>query len=219
MTVPVDVTLYYDVVCPWCLLGLQSWTDTAKDMSDTVSLTFRLEPFVLNGDIQSPGVPVGRYLQERGYGHAVRQDIWKRQISEGAALGLTMRSSDDHMLLPSIPGHLAVIAAAAQDAGFKMAMAVLSANFEEGLRIDQPDVLIRLAKDLDLDVAKFEADCASEATLRALQMSVQQAINQGVNSVPSCQIGGGFLQPGFHRPDQLRSILARFAAPMSEAVQ
>ena len=203
----IHAKVYFDVVCPWCLLGLESWDQAMTQADAHDAVTFEMASFYLRPDLETGSIPVGKHLERIGLNKAARQDIWDRQIAIGKTLGLQMIAHDDHPLVSSRAGHAGIQAAALQGKGRPMTHAVLHANFVEGRDVGDTAVIRQIGHEVGLDMDAFDTAITDGG---ALQQSVDQsaaAHARHVTGVPAVDLYGLGRIGGFTMPDNLARVL------------
>ncbi|CUT02495.1 DsbA family oxidoreductase, partial [Candidatus Chrysopegis kryptomonas] len=110
----------------------------------------------------------------------------------------------------SIPGLLACKAAelqGGQDAHWKMFDRIQKAHLVECLNIADFEVLKMCAKDIGLDVEKWEKDYQSEEVFQSLAFDLELARHYGINGVPTLVANRRYGIVGAHKYETLSAWL------------
>ncbi len=63
-TVSVDITS--DVICPWCLVGLERFKQAVENVKNDIDVKYRFKPFMLGPKIPDDGMLYLDYFRQKG---------------------------------------------------------------------------------------------------------------------------------------------------------
>jgi predicted DsbA family dithiol-disulfide isomerase len=181
---PLTIEIWSDVACPWCYLGKRRLEEalTRFDRRDEVEViwrSFQLQPDAPRFGEPGAGAPTREYLTAR-YPPAQLEEAQGRLTALATADGL-----DYHLDLGkhvnTFEAHALIHAAARQGFGDAIVERLFKAQHVEGLRLDDPAVLTRLAAEAGLDEA---AATPTEADRQAVRDEIEEAREIGVGGVP-----------------------------------
>lgn len=190
--------VYFDYVCPYCLIAEQTIMDGARENAIEVEWrAFELRPYP-NDTLR----PEDQYLSM----------IWPRSVYPMA------RRLDVPIKLPSISpqpySHTAfegMVYAREHDLQDPYNARVLRAFFQKDLNIGDIDVLARIAGEVGLDSDDFRAALVERRHAEAHRAALAQAGADDITSVPTVMFGGRRL-PGVpsraQLDDLIRTVLA-----------
>jgi predicted DsbA family dithiol-disulfide isomerase len=180
-----NVDIWSDVACPWCYLGkrhieeaLEKWD--GEDVAVTWR-SFQLQPDAPRFGEPGAGESTQEYLtRERGYPPEQLAESQARLTGMAAAAGLDYHL-DQGKVANTYEAHALIKAAERQGLGDAMVERLFKAQHEEGLRLDDPEVLTALAADVGL-----EGDDAvpTDEDREAVATEIETARGIGVNGVP-----------------------------------
>lgn len=174
MTVPVRLDVFSDYLCPWCYNAALRLREIQQAYGDRVRLHWRTFPLI-------PGEQPDRRVTQKTRGGWQRIGAEEPRASFGQpAIGAPLPSS-------SIPALTAAKCAERQgeDAFDRFHGRLFTALFRDHLDIGRPDVLVHLARESGLDLARFEADYAGEAYEAVLRDCAEGAAWFGVSGLPT----------------------------------
>jgi predicted DsbA family dithiol-disulfide isomerase len=180
-----NVDIWSDVACPWCYLGKRHIEEALEKWDgDEVAVTwrsFQLQPDAPRFGEPGAGESTQEYLtRERGYPPEQLAESQARLTGMAAAAGLDYHL-DQGKVANTSEAHALIKAAERQGLGDAMVERLFKAQHEEGLRIDDPEVLKALAAD-----AGLEGDDAipTDEDREAVATEIETARGIGVNGVP-----------------------------------
>ncbi|EGA64307.1 DsbA family protein [Vibrio brasiliensis] len=168
--------LYYvfDPMCSWCWGYKPVWQKITQALQDKIDIQYVVGGLAPDSDQPMPEEmqqQIASYWKkiEDFLGTEFNYDFWSQN---------TPRRS-------TYPSCRAVMAARKQGAEQSMLAAIQSAYYLQARNPSDNDVLIDLANDIGLDVARFEADLLSEELNQQFMQELEFARSIGGNSFPS----------------------------------
>jgi predicted DsbA family dithiol-disulfide isomerase len=180
-----NVDIWSDVACPWCYLGKRHIEEAlGKWDGEDVAVTwrsFQLQPEAPRFGEPGAGESTQEYLtRERGYPPEQLAESQARLTGMAAAAGLDYHL-DQGKVANTSEAHALIKAAERQGLGDAMVERLFKAQHEEGLRIDDPEVLKTLAADAGLE---GDAAVPTDEDREAVVTEIETARGIGVNGVP-----------------------------------
>ena len=174
MTVVVRLDVFSDYQCPWCYNAAVRLREIQQAYGDRVRLHWRAFPLI-------PGEQSDRRVTQK------TRDGWQRIGAEEPRACFAPPEIDTPLPSSSVPALTAAKCAERQgDAAFdRFHDRLFTALFRDHLDIARPDVLRTLARETGLDLARFEADYASEAYEAVLRDCAEGAAWFGVSGLPT----------------------------------
>lgn len=196
---PVEVSVWSDFVCPFCMIAEQPLLDAIRASGLEVQVEWR--PFELRPWPTPTLRPEDDYLQS----------VWPRSVyplaaRHGVQLRLPSVSPQPHTGL-AWEGYQF---ARAHGRGPDYNDRVLRAFFQDDLDIGDPAVLARLAGEVGLDAEAFRQALDERRYREAHQYALAEAQALGVSAVPAFLIGDRFLA-GVQPREALLAALRRAA--------
>lgn len=183
------VSVVSDVVCPWCRIGkanldsaAEQWTRETGEEVQVMFLPFLLDPV-------EPGVKENfreRFTERKGMPQAQMDQMFDRVTQVGAQQGLTFNFDKIEVAVDTVPAHelMELTPPAKREA---LMAAMMTAYFEEGKDVGEPDVLLAIAKDAgitDEEIGVIEPALRTRQLESHVREMISQAQQAGVQGVP-----------------------------------
>ncbi|RNL84156.1 DsbA family oxidoreductase [Halostreptopolyspora alba] len=191
---PPEITVYFDYVCPYCLLA----EDTIATVAAERGATIAWRPFELRPEPTATLRPEDDYLPR-----VWRASVYPMAERLGVAITLPTVSPQPHT-------HLAFEGALyAREHGRAEPYhdAVLRAFFQRDRDIGQPAVLTDIAAEVGLDTTEFATVLAERRNAEDHRAELALARQAGVRAVPTVDIGTHRFE-GVPEPERLREALS-----------
>lgn len=205
------MSVFSDVACPWCYLGVTRFERAAAavTLSTGVDIEVTLRAYQLDPDVESSGVPLMEALA-RKFGSAddvqamverVRASARPDGIDFDFDAAVESNTFDAHRLLTWTAEHDGV--AMQRD----LAHELWRAHFVEGADIADHDTLVARAGLVGLDIEQVEEMLSTQVAADAVQMQRDTAGELGIDSVPTFVIDGQWRITGAQPQDALERAL------------
>lgn len=204
--------IFYDLVCPFCLIGKVRLDAAIARMP--LAPTLRWTPLLLDAGLPAEGFDFQEH-HARKYGHRARP--MQVQVENlGRQFGLPF----DFLALQRYPspvnGHRAVRYADRHGLATEMVDALLRAYFLGNQDIGASVVLAAIASDLGLDGAELRARLDSDWDYDAVLAECQRSARRGARTVPSYVLDG---EPIADTSELLRRLQTLRAPPTAGAIE
>ena len=179
MSLPIKPTLYYvyDPMCSWCWGFNKTWEQVKNSLPNSINVQY-----ILGGLAPDSNEPMPSEMRE------YIQMNWRKiqQKIPGTEFNYTFWGNC-RPKRSTYPACRAVIAVKNQNSDLEQTMVKLiqQAYYLEAKNPSEDDVLISLAKTLDLDIKQFTQDLNSESTQQLLSDDIALMQSLGVSSFPS----------------------------------
>ena len=199
-----------DVACPWCAVGLNALERALERIGDEWPVELRFEPFELNPTLGPQGADATEYLVAK-YGLSPDQLARNRDAirERGAAVGFAFgerahvwNTFDAHRLL-----HWAGLEGRQRE----LKHALLRAYHGEGRNPGAHDVLLALAEEVGLDVARAHGVLESAEFAAEVRDRERHWQELGIHSVPSVIVNDRHLIQGGQPPEVFEQALRKIA--------
>jgi predicted DsbA family dithiol-disulfide isomerase len=209
------VDVVFDLVCPWCWIGIRRLTRTITRRPDlTVDVTYR--PFLLNPDMPARGMARAEYLQRKFGGEERARRLHAAIAEVGRSEGLAFRFDRIARTPSTVEAHRLVRLAAAESRAGDLVDALFTAHFVEGRDIGDRASLATIWAETGLAFdpamhgpAGFGTDAVHADNLRAHRL--------GINGVPCFVFGERHAIAGAQEPEVLERMLDIAALEASAA--
>jgi predicted DsbA family dithiol-disulfide isomerase len=209
-----DVTIYSDVICPWCYVGKRRFEAAldGPEMPKVLAVAWR--PFELNPDMPPEGMDRAAYRARKfGAERAHQLDEQMREVGREAGIAFAF----EHMRrTPSTRLAHRLVWDAERQGGATAQNAIVNrlfaGYFEEGADIGDPATLLDMAAEVGLD-GKSAADAlAGSESLDAVVALEQAGLRMGIQGVPFFVLAGKYAVSGAQPPEVWRDALPKIAA-------
>jgi predicted DsbA family dithiol-disulfide isomerase len=201
-----SVEIVFDLVCPWCFLGIRRLLRVAARRSD-LALDLVWRPFLLNPDIAPGGVPRQDWLL-RKFGGEERARRLHLGISElGRSEGVAFRFDLVRRIPQSVDAHRLLRWAARERPVEELVEALFSAYFCEGVDIGQPAALVEIAANCGFDGLAAARSLAGTGEAEWVHLENLRAHRLGINGVPCFIVDGRHAIAGAQEPEVLERLI------------
>lgn len=205
-----EIKMYYDYVCPFCYLAEFALEQLLKNHRLEDQVTVTPIPF----ELRRPPTPKTDPMHD-----PAKLERFEKVLSpEANRLGIEMK-------LPEISPHPYTTLTFqgyhfAADAGKGDAYnkAVFAAFYQQEKDIGELPVIREILKELGLDAGAFEKAAAENRYLDRLDQQKQQAVDEGVASLPTFIIGNRQLTGLFEPEEMIAAIQDAQTAAVSEGM-
>ncbi len=211
-TTPLQLDVFVDVVCPWCLLGNEQLERVLAELGVPVSVAHH--PFLLDPTTPPEGTDIPAMLT-RKYGPDFRR-IWTRLEERAREIGLDLDMTKQRLSYPTERAHTLIRHAArkAPDGRAQRALVrdLLKANFLDARNVSDVDVLAEISGPHGFspdEVARLVTDPAELAETRA---DAERATASGIHGVPFVIFNRQFAVSGAQPEAVFRSALQQALA-------
>ncbi len=222
---PVTVDIWSDVMCPWCIIGLNQLEAALAGMAGEVAATVRFHPFELNPDMPETGEEQQAHIQ-RKYGRTPEQAAGARsQMQDAAAaagysFGYVGEGEAPPAMMWNTRAAHRLLAMALRDHGAELQVrlkrALFDAHFQQRRRMNDPLVLTDIAVAAGLNRAEAAAALTDPELDAIVEAGERQAWDWNIAGVPAMVVNGKYMIPGAQDAatyaNALRRVVAREAA-------
>ncbi len=202
-----------DVSCPWCAIGLRSLEKALERIGDDVRADLIFHPFELNPQMGPEGQDINEHLAQK-YGASPEQSQQTRDMirARGEEVGFVFNMDKRGRIYNTFDAHRLLLWAAEEGKQKELKHALLKAYFTDGENPGAHDVLLRLAGEVGLDVARAREILSSDAYAAETREQENFFLEQGIHSVPVVILNDRYLISGGQPVDvfeqALRQVLA-----------
>jgi predicted DsbA family dithiol-disulfide isomerase len=212
-TATATVEVFFDFICPWCLIGRRNLETALRELSCTtwgseISVAWR--PYVLRPETPEAGEPFKAFYERRLGSPAAVAARQSQVRAAGRAAGVEF----DFARIETLPNTFAahhLVDHAARTAGPAAADALIerlfAAYFHEGENIGDRGFLARTAKAAGLDPLAWDAESRGGLAEARAALWRRTAREVGVTGVPHYVFGGSVSVAGAQPPDVLIEAL------------
>ncbi|MDQ0453689.1 DsbA family oxidoreductase [Rhizobium paknamense] len=212
------IDLVSDVVCPWCYLGKARLELAIAEVQDEVSVDINWRPYRLNPDYPPEGVDQQAELAKK-LGGKENMDRAHAQLTElGKEVGIAFDFDAIRVGPNTMDAHRLIHWAGTEsrEAQEMVVSSLFKANFEQGLNVGDPAVLLDIAAAAGLDRKVIEQLLKSDADRDLILSEIDAAQQMGVNGVPFFIIDQKYAVSGAQPAQVLANAFREIAAEKAE---
>jgi predicted DsbA family dithiol-disulfide isomerase len=211
-----SVEIVYDLICPWCYLGVRRLLRTFHRRPDLLfDLSWRA--FLLNPDMPRTGMARSDYVVRKFGGEERAKRLYASITELGRREGVAFAFDRIRRTPSSIDAHRLVRHAAKFGRADALVEALFSVHFSEGYDIGDHAVLIAIATACGLSGVETAAFLASDAEADTVHADNLRAHRLGINGVPCFVIAGKHAIAGAQEPEVIERLLDVAAVDAAEA--
>ena len=200
------IEVVYDLVCPWCYLGVRRLFRTMRRRPDLMfDLSWR--PFLLNPDMPRAGMARSDYVIRKFGGEDRARRLYASITEIGAGEGIEFRFDRIRRTPSSVDAHRLVRWSALYGRSSEVAEALFAAHFADGHDIGDHTVLRDVAAAIGLDSASAMAFLRSDDDVDAVHADNLRAHRLGINGVPCFVVAGRHAIAGAQEPEVIERLL------------
>jgi predicted DsbA family dithiol-disulfide isomerase len=186
----IDIEIVSDTMCPWCFVGKRHLEKAMSKFKDREDVKFNItwQPFFLNANLPDEGVNFRDYIA-RVYGRADYLDEGEKRLKDvGSRAGINFAFGKERKVYPTIDSHRLVHWAKRFGPEYedKVVEKLFVAHFEEGQKLNDHNMLCRVAEEVGLDPVKcreYLNTMEDEYYIRDMDKKFKRG-HRGVNGVP-----------------------------------
>lgn len=215
---PLKVTIYSDVICPWCYIGKRRFEKAlaAPGMPDRLQIEWR--PFELNPDMPEEGMERAAY-RARKFGVEKSRQLDKQMGETGREAGIAFAFDKMQRTPNTRLAHRLIWEAGRQGNAVQNALVerLFTAYFEQGRDIGNRNELLRLARDSGIADHAAMAALDKDQSLEAVLDLEDAGIRMGIRGVPFFLLIDKYAISGAQPPELWEDALPKIAAEAQAA--
>lgn len=211
MAARLPMTVYSDVICPWCYVGKRRLEAALGDPSIPQDIDFSWRPFELNPDMPAEGITRAEYRM-RKFGAERAAELDRSMMATGREVGIEFAFDRMQRTPNTRLAHRLIWEADRQGRQNEVVNRLFRGYFEEALDIGSADVLKQLASDAGLQADGVTQALSEPASLEAVVELEQQGYRMGIQGVPFFIVSGKYGVSGAQPPEFWREALPKIAA-------
>ena len=210
-TQPIKLDIMSDPICPWCFIG-KAYLDKALSAHPNHPFLIEWHPFQLNPDMPANGMGRREYLEGKFGGKEAAVRAYAPVVESAKTAGVAIDFEGMQRTPNTINAHRLIHWAGIEGCQTAAVSALFKAYFTDAHDIGDPDVLIDIAKSVEMngDVVKRLLD--SDEDLKLIQDRDKHSRKMGINSVPTFIIANQHAVPGAQPPELWAQVIADLAA-------
>jgi predicted DsbA family dithiol-disulfide isomerase len=208
---PLAITVYSDVICPWCYVGKRRLEAALASPGMPAAIDFTWRPFELNPDMPPEGIERKVYRAGK-FGAARSAELDVKMASTGREVGIEFAFDRMQRTPNTRLAHRLIWEADRHDLQDAVVERLFRGYFEEGLDIGRSDVLENIAAESGLEASDVKRALTDAGSLEAVTQLEQQGYGMGIQGVPFFILLAKYGVSGAQPPEFWRETLPKIAA-------
>lgn len=202
------VSITSDFICPWCLVAESRLNRALEQFNPPVEIERVWYPFELNPDMPEAGMDRKTYRSTKFGSWTYSQHLDEQTVQATKLDDIQFRYDKIEITPNTFNAHRLTWLASKSGKSTEMAVRILRAYFSEGKNISSINTLIDLAIEVGLEADVARSFMLSDEGSQDVRALAQEAIAQGIHSVPTIRIGDEIVS-GAQSVEALVAVLQR----------
>jgi predicted DsbA family dithiol-disulfide isomerase len=215
-TQPIKLDIMSDPICPWCFIG-KAHLDKALSVHPNHPFSIEWHPFQLNPDMPANGMGRREYLEGKFGGKEAAVRAYAPVVESAKTAGIAIDFEGMKRTPNTINAHRLIHWAGIEGRQTAAVSALFKAYFTDARDIGDADVLIYIAKSVEMDANVVKRLLDSDEDLKLIQDRDKHSRKMGINSVPTFIIANQHAVPGAQPPELWAQVIADLAAQADAA--
>ena len=215
-TQPIKLDIMSDPICPWCFIG-KAYLDKALSAHPNHPFLIEWHPFQLNPDMPANGMGRREYLEGKFGGKEAAVRAYAPVVESAKTAGVAIDFEGMKRTPNTINAHRLIHWAGIEGRQTAAVSALFKAYFTDARDIGDADVLIDIAKNVEMDANVVKRLLDSDEDLKLIQDRDKHSRKMGINSVPTFIIANQHAVPGAQPPELWAQVIADLAAQADAA--
>ena len=215
-TQPIKLDIMSDPICPWCFIG-KAHLDKALSAHPNHPFSIEWHPFQLNPDMPANGMGRREYLEGKFGGKEAAVRAYAPVVESSKTAGVAIDFEGMKRTPNTINAHRLIHWAGIEGRQTAAVSALFKAYFTDARDIGDADVLIYIAKSVEMDANVVKRLLDSDEDLKLIQDRDKHSRKMGINSVPTFIIANQHAVPGAQPPELWAQVIADLAAQADAA--
>lgn len=215
-TQPIKLDIMSDPICPWCFIG-KAHLDKALSAHPNHPFSIEWHPFQLNPDMPANGMGRREYLEGKFGGKEAAVRAYAPVVESAKTAGIAIDFEGMKRTPNTINAHRLIHWAGIEGRQTAAVSALFKAYFTDARDIGDADVLIYIAKSVEMDADVVKRLLDSDEDLKLIQDRDKHSRKMGINSVPTFIIANQHAVPGAQPPELWAQVIADLAAQADAA--
>ena len=210
-TQPIKLDIMSDPICPWCFIG-KAYLDKALSAHPNHPFLIEWHPFQLNPDMPANGMGRREYLEGKFGVKEAAVRAYAPVVESAKTAGVAIDFEGMKRTPNTINAHRLIHWAGIEGRQTAAVSALFKAYFTDAHDIGDPDVLIDIAKSVEMDADVVKRLLDSDEDLKLIHDRDKHSRKMGINSVPTFIIANQHAVPGAQPPELWAQVIADLAA-------
>jgi len=179
------IEIWSDIMCPFCYIGKRNFEKALGQFNHTENLEIEWKSFQLRPDlVTNPTKSLNQELAEsKGWSLEYTQQMSEHVTQMAADSGISFHL-DKAIMANTVKGHQLLHFAKEHRKQNQAKELLFKAYFTDGKNVDEPSILLEIAKELDLNTEEISKIFDDGTYLNDIERDIYEASQIGVRGVP-----------------------------------
>jgi len=205
-TQTLNVDVHFDVICPWCFIGLKR-LDQAIALRSGLQTNVLWHPYFLNQDAPDRSVDFTAYIERKVGGSLRVEKLFSSYRAIGETLDIDFKFEDISCVPSTLDAHKLIHLAHTIEQQNNVALSLFTAYFSKGQDISDLEVLYQIGESYGLSEIKLKHIFDDEALSEAIYFEVEEKLNANTTGIPLFVFNENFEITGAHEPEVLVRLI------------
>lgn len=201
-----QIDLYTEISCPWCIIGLHRLDKVLAERFPGLVADIRHHPVLLLPETPDAGLFIPDLLRAR-YGVTDPKAAFARPEAEAKLSGLDLDLTRQLWAYPTQPAHALVLAAREKGTQHQLAVAMSKAYFIGAMNIGNVELLADIAVACGFDRVEALAVARDPAQRKRVEQEAARSAAAGVRTVPHFVFDGRLAINGGRSEDEIAASI------------
>ncbi|MCO5269695.1 MAG: DsbA family oxidoreductase [Brumimicrobium sp.] len=179
------IDIWSDIRCPFCYIGKHNLEQALSQFKDGDKLEVVWHSYELDPTIETDENinTLDYFVQNKGISKEQAQQMMHHPVEMGKELGLVF-NFDKAVVANSFKAHRLIKLAQKHNKANEAEEALFKAHFTDGVNIDDNQSLLKIGKEIGIDVAEIEAIFTSDIYTQEVKQDIVRSQQLRISGVP-----------------------------------
>ena len=204
----IKIDIFSDTICPWCYIGKKRLNKAiSKFPNEEFKITWR--PFQLNPNMQADGMDRKEYLVSKFGSEDGANTVYESIHKEGLKEAVDFQFDKIQITPNSFNSHRLLALAYQKNLQNEIIEDLFQAYFLKGLDIGDPNTLLDIAKNHEINEDEFKQYLTDKSNIEPLANEEKEARKMGIKGVPNFIVNQQLVINGAQQEENFELIFSK----------
>jgi|TARA_B110000093_G_C12772224_1_gene327014 predicted DsbA family dithiol-disulfide isomerase len=210
----IKIDIFSDTICPWCYIGKKRLNKAiSKFPNEEFKITWR--PFQLNPNMQADGMDRKEYLVSKFGSEDGANTVYESIHKEGLKEAVDFQFDKIQITPNSFNSHRLLALAYQKNLQNEIIEDLFQAYFLKGLDIGDPNTLLDIAKNHEINEDEFKQYLTDKSNIEPLANEEKEARKMGIKGVPNFIVNQQLVINGAQPVENFELIFSKILAQVN----
>ena len=210
----IKIDIFSDTICPWCYIGKKRLNKAiSKFPNEEFKITWR--PFQLNPNMQADGMDRKEYLVSKFGSEDGANTVYESIHKEGLKEAVGFQFDKIQITPNSFNSHRLLALAYQKNLQNEIIEDLFQAYFLKGLDIGDPNTLLDIAKNHEINEDEFKQYLTDKSNIEPLANEEKEARKMGIKGVPNFIVNQQLVINGAQPVENFELIFSKILAQVN----